>query len=172
MEDVKGLMMKLTEKDSLSEAINSEEFVDLITELEDKSEVKTKVAKKVAKEMGWDGKVEKDKVPEQLKEILELIYLQGYTVGLNVGRILTVRVIKSLIRLALTKIDQKEGDLKLKVARIISYFFKEGRDVNEVERNIIRILKQQGFSYREIARVTGRSLDTIHRHLKESESEV
>ena len=169
MDKIEGLIKVLTEKDSLSEAINSNEFTALISELEDNSEVQTEVAKKIAKEMGWNGKVKKDGLPEPLKEILELVYWQGYAVGLNVGRILTAHAIESLIRSALAKIDREESDLRLKVARIFTYFFKDGKEVNEVEKNIIQILKEQGFSYREIARITGRSLDTIHRHLKAEE---
>ncbi|WP_048084590.1 helix-turn-helix domain-containing protein [Archaeoglobus profundus] len=163
---VEELVKVLVEKDSLSEVINSPEFIDLITTLEDESDLRKEVAEKIAKEMGWKGKVRKVDLPDELKDLLEFVYWQGYAVGLNVGRILTAYTIESVVKSFLAKIDQEDKDLRLKIARIFTYFFKDGREVSDVEKNIMKILKEQGFTYRDIAKVTGRSLETIHRYLK------
>ncbi len=165
--EIEKLLEELKKKSCLNDVIASKEFTELVITLEDQSDITKEVAKKVAKEMGWNGKAEKVKITEPVKEIIEFVYLQGYTVGLNVGRILTSQAIESVIRMALAEIDREESDLRLKTARIISYFFKDEKEVNEVEKNIIKLLREQGFSYREIAKVVGRSLETIHRHLKD-----
>ena len=114
-------------------------------------------------------KVTKDKLPEEMAGIAQQCYWQGFIVGFNVGKNITMDAIDWLIKNKLIEIDLDGDDLDIKYFKVLLYFFRDKDKVNETEKAIMRILQKKGLSYRDIARITGRSLDTIHRHLKEEE---
>ena len=173
MKEVENLVEKLKEKETFKSAVSSDEFLELVNVLYDcaeKSGFVSTVSEKVAKELSGDKVTDENiKLPRELENLTRAVYIHGLIAGLNLGRILTLEAVESVIKTALAKIDEEERDLRLKVAKILIYFFKDENGVNEVERRIMKILKDQGFSYRDIAKVIGRSLDTVHRHLKAEE---
>ncbi len=170
MEEIKKIVEKLKDKETFNSAVSSTEFLELINVLYNHAEesgLLTAISERIAKELSDGNIIKKEsELPEGFKNLIRAVYIQGLIVGLNLGRILTTQAIEWAIKTALARIDKEEEDLRLKIAKIFIYFFKDNNRVNEVEKRIMKILEKQGFSYREIAKVVGRSLETIHRHLK------
>ncbi|RLG80304.1 MAG: hypothetical protein DRO09_03315 [Thermoprotei archaeon] len=128
--------------------------------------------KKYLEKKGYKVRVVKlteDKVPKEMLGVARQCYEQGFWLGFNVGKNIAIEVINWLIQNKLVEIDHEKDELDIKYIKVLLYFFKDKNKVNETEEAIMRILQKKELSYREIARITGRSLDTIHRHLKEEE---
>jgi len=131
-----------------------------------------KVEEELIKSLKGDGckvevvKLTEDKVPREMLGLARQCYWQGYLIGLNVGKHIALEGVDWLIRYKLAEIDHDGGSSDIKYLKVLLYFFKDRDRVNETERAIMRLLQEKGLSYREIAKITGRSLDTIHRHLK------
>ena len=111
-------------------------------------------------------KVTEDKVPKEMLGLGRQCYWQGFLLGFNVGKNIAIEAINWLIKNKLLEIDHDGGSLDIKYLKVLLYFFKDKDKVNETEEAIMKYLQKKGLSYREIAKITGRSLDTIHRHLK------
>ena len=166
---VEELMMSVLKYNSLNEAITSKEFWQMLKIIADQR-VENGMIDELAKRIYGYNKNKAVNVgvnDNEMAKVIALIYNQAFTIGFNAGIIITLDVVKALIQNVLLNIDNDYPHCLKKIARIYTYFFKDGKTVNEFERAVIKFLHEQGFSFREISEIVNRSLDTIHRVVHE-----